>query len=297
MTTPVATPLVWSAETLAPLGGFGFLALFFWLLWFIYSRAGSLYFLRDLIWRSFGGKTEFDDQSPLNAMRKELRDIEFFRYEFNIPATNLHEAALAHRWIIENGFSPSDIGRNRRYMDWADFNAPNFATHRFARKKFGWLFGFLIVLVCAIAPVPLASESKYLMVSLKDSPDTPSFYVSENDIKFEMWRPERFLTAEKCRTPEGRQPFNAYLADDTLDIVCSFFMDPGYTSHVEKGLKEQRSILGGFALICMVGMILAVLKLARMERASALYQQWQRRLAATSANPAGAPSPGGTAGA
>lgn len=287
--TPVSSPLVWSVETFAPLSGIGLLVLFFWLLYFIYRRAGSLYFLRDLIWRSFGGKAEFDEHSPLNTMRKELREIEFFRYEFNIPARNLQEADLAHRWIVDNGFTPSDIGRNRRYMDWSDFNDPKFATQRFTRKMYGLCFIVLIALVCAIAPVPLASESKYLMVSLKDAPDTPSFYLSENDVKFEMWWPDHILTAEKCRTPQGKEPFYAYLAEDKLDVVCSFFMDPNYASHVAKGLKEQRSILAGFSLLCMLGLILIVLKLARMERASGLYKQWVQRLASNSSNTTGAP--------
>lgn len=295
--TPVSTPLVWSAEALAPLGAIGIALLIFWLLWFIYSRAGSLYFLRDLIWRSFGGRTEFDNHSPLNTMRKELREIEFFRYEFNIPAKNLQEADLAYRWITANGFTPSDIGRNRRYMDWTDFNAPNFATQRFSRKKFWWGFGFLIALLCAIAPVPLATQSKYLMVSLKDAPDTPSFYLSQDDIKFQMWWPERLLTADKCRSTETKQPFFDDMPEDKLDTICSFFMDPNYTSHVAKGLKEQRSILSGFALLCFAGLTLVVLKLARMERASALHQQWQRRLACAGSSTTPAPLPGDTAAA
>ncbi len=253
MTTPAAasTPLVWSAENLAPLGGLGLLCVFL-LLVFIHSRAGSLYFLRDLIWRSFGGKTEFDDLSQLNQMRRELREIEFFRYEFNIPATNLREAELAHRWIVANGFAPSDISRSRRYMDWSDFEAPKFAVKRFNRWKSTLVVISMLMLIGTFTPFSLFGDSKYLMVSLKDSPDTPSFYLSSDNIKFKMW-PDKVLTPEQCRSAETLKPFVDGFPEKDLEIVCSFFMDPNYESHVAKGLKAQRSLLAGIAFASMVG--------------------------------------------
>ncbi|MEC4560537.1 DUF6216 family protein [Pseudomonas inefficax] len=300
MTTPTAaaTPLIWSAENLAPLGGLGLLGVFLLLLSFIHSRAGSLYFLRDLIWRSFGGKTEFDDLSQLNQMRRELREIEFFRYEFNIPANNLREAELAHRWIVANGFAPSDIGRSRRYMDWSDFDAPTFAVKRFSRWKSILVFTSMLILIGAMTPFSLFADTKYLMVSLKDSPDTRSFYLSQDNIKFKMW-PDEVLTPEKCRSAEHLKPFAEEFPEKGLDIVCSFFMDPNYESHVAKGLEAQRSLLAGIALASMLGLVLLVLKLARMQRARSLYRQLQRRTSSESpaAPPTTTPSPADTASA
>ncbi len=288
MTTPSAasTPLVWSAENLAPLGGLGLLGMVLLLLWFIHSRAGSLYFLRDLIWRSFGGKTEFDDLSELNQMRRELREIEFFRYEFNIPANNLRDARLAHRWIVANGFAPSDIGRSRRYMDWSNFEAPTFACKRFSRWKAMLVVMAMFLLTGAFTPFSLFGNSNYLMVSLKNSPDTPSFYLSSDNIKFKIW-PDRVLTPEQCRSAEKLKPFVSDFPEKDLDTVCSFFMDPNYESHVAKGLKAQRSLLAGIAFSSMVGLILLVLKLARMQRARSLYLQWKKR---TPSEPQATPS-------
>ncbi|QXI46656.1 MULTISPECIES: DUF6216 family protein [Pseudomonas] len=278
MTTPSAasTPLVWSAENLAPLGGLGLLVMVLLLVSFIHSRAGSLYFLRDLIWRSFGGKTEFDDLSELNEMRKELREIEFFRYEFNIPANNLRDARLAHRWIVDNGFAPSDIGRNRKYMDWSNFAAPTFAVNRFSRWKLGLTFVAMLGLIGTFMPFSFFGDSKYLLVHLKDAPDTPSFYLSTDNIKFEMW-PDKVLTPEQCRSNQTLKPFTKGFPEKDLDTVCSFFMDPNYESHVVNGLKAQRSLLAGIAFGSMVGLVLLLLKLARMHRARSLYQQWQKR--------------------
>ncbi|WP_085590609.1 DUF6216 family protein [Pseudomonas sp. B14(2017)] len=300
MTTPptASTPLVWSAENLAPLGGLGVLGMVLLLVWFIQSRAGSLYFLRDLIWRSFGGKKEFDDLSELNQMRRELREIEFFRYEFNIPANNLREARLAHRWIVANGFAPSDIGRSRRYMDWSDFDSPTFAVKRFTWWKYTLVVTSMLLLIGAFTPFSLFGNSKYLMVSLKNSPDTPSFYLSSDNIKFKMW-PDRVLMPEQCRSAETLKPFLEDFPEKELDTVCSFFMDPAYESHVTKGLEAQRSLLAGIAFASMMGLILLVLKLARMQRAQSLYQQWQNRTPSESqATPSPiTPSPADTASA
>ncbi|AYN17418.1 hypothetical protein CHR29_20565 [Pseudomonas monteilii] len=287
----------WSVETLAPLGGVGTLILIGLLLWFIYRRAGSLYFLRDLIWRSFGGTTEFDSHSQLNTLRRELREIEFFRYEFNIPANNLHEACLAHRWIVDNGFAPGDLSRNRAYIDWSDFDEPKFATARFSRGRFKGFLALLIVLFALITPLPVANQSEYLMVSLKNDPASPAFYLSQQDIKFEMWFPDEKLTLDQCRSSESLAPFTRYMPEEKLDTICSFFMAPDYAAQVEKGVKGQRALLTGLAAILFLGLLLTVLKLSRMERAQKLYKVWQARVASPEATTATAPSPADTASA
>ncbi|MBA6137977.1 DUF6216 family protein [Pseudomonas monteilii] len=269
----------WSIETLAPLGGIGVAILLGMALWFIYSRAGSLYFLRDLIWRSFGGTTEFDSHSQLNTLRKELREIEFFRYEFNIPANNLDEASQAHRWIVDNGFAPGDLSRNRAYIDWTDFSAPKFATARFSPRRFKGFIALLAVLGMMMAPLPMASQSEYLMVSLKNDPDSPFFYLSPQDIKFEMWFPDEKLTLDQCRSSESLAPFTRYMPEEKLDTICSFFLASDYGAQVENGVKGQRGILAGLSAILMLGLVLVVLKLSRMERAQKVYNRWQANIA------------------
>ncbi|PYB79539.1 hypothetical protein DMX11_06670 [Pseudomonas sp. LB-090624] len=294
---PTSTHLTssfWSVEALAPLGGFGTLILIGLLLRFIYKRAGSLYFLRDLIWRSFGGTTEFNSHSQLNTLRKELREIEFFRYEFNIPANNLHEASLAHRWIVDNGFAPGDLSRNRAYIDWSDFNAPRFATARFSQGRFKGFFILFIVLFALIAPLPLANQSEYMMVRLKNDQESPAFYLSQQDIKFEMWFPDEKLTLDQCRSSERLAPFTRYMQEEKLDTICSLFMAPDYAAQVEKGVKGQRALLSGFAAILFLGLLLTVLKLSRMDRAQKLYNYWQAKAASPAAPTPTAPSPAGT---
>lgn len=283
----------WSVENLAPLAGIVGPILLGLLLCFIYRRAGSLYFLRDLIWRIFGGTTEFDQHSQLNRLRKELREIEFFRYEFNIPANNLHEASLAHRWIVDNGLAPGDVSRNRAYIDWSDFNTPQFATARFSQGRFRWLIALVAVLSVLMAPLPMANQSDYLMVWLKNDPEAPAFYVSQQDIKFKMWFPDEKLTLDQCRSSETLASFTRYMPEEKLDTICSVFMAPDYAAQVEKGVKGQRGLLAGLSALLMAGLVLAVLKLARMQRAQNLYNRWQAN--ATAAPAPTVPSPADTA--
>lgn len=68
------------------------------LIFYIYKRSGSLIFLRDLMWRFFGGSTKFEDEE-YELVRKNLREVEYYRFEFNIPAQNLTETKLAEEWI------------------------------------------------------------------------------------------------------------------------------------------------------------------------------------------------------
>lgn len=264
----------WSIENLAPLAGIGAPILLGILLWFIYRRAGSLYFLRDLIWRIFGGTTEFDNHSQFDNLRKELREIEYFRYEFNIPAKNLHEANLAHRWIVDNGLAPGDLSRNRAYIDWSDFNAPRFATGKFSPKRFRCFIALLAILGVLLAPLPMASQSPYMMVWLKNEPDAPAFYLSQQDIKFEMWFPDDKLTLDQCRSSERLAPFTRYMPEENLDTICSFFMATDYAVEVEKGLKGQRRFLAVVSAILFLGLVLVVLKLSRMQRAQTVYSRF-----------------------
>ena len=184
-----------------------------------------------------------------------------------------------------------------RYMDWSDFNAPTLATARFSPWRFRFYIALVAILGMSMAPLPLANQSKYLMVTLKNDADSPRFYLSEEDIKFEMWWPDELLTLDKCRSSKSLDAFLKYMPEEKLDTVCSIFMTPDYATQVAKGVEHQRTILAGFASILMIGLVLVVLKLSRMQRAQTLYNRWQARLACTAPTPSTTPSPADTASA
>ena len=208
-------------------------------------------------------------------MRKDLRELEYYRYEFNIPAKTLREADLAEDWMYSNEFAPRDFGRVKRYIEWGDFTALNFITRRFAQWRINCFFVLAFVLLAGVAiAVPLI-ESKYLMVSLKNAPDAPSFYLSEDNVKFGIWS-DNVLMVEHCRSSESLQAFLLPgLPEEKLDIICSFFLDKNYNKYVREGLSEQRGLLFSLVLVSMAWMIYLVILIARMEVARRLYRQWQ----------------------
>lgn len=269
-----STPLTWYVENLAALSSIATLVAIVWLLGFIYRRSGSLLFLRDWVWRFFGGKPHFETQR-FERMRKDLRELEYYRYEFNIPANTLLEADQAEEWMYDNGFSPREFGRVKHYIDWRDFTALCFITRRFSQWRINTLFILAMALLVGVAVALPLTDTKYLMVSLKNAPQTPSFYLSEDNVKFGLWSDAR-LTVDQCRTSAALQPFiQPDFPEKKLDIICSFFIDKTYSQYVRDGLSEQRGLLLGFVFLSMFGMIVLVLFIARMEVARKLYRQWQ----------------------
>jgi len=45
------------------------------------------------------------------------------------------------------------------------------------------------------------------MVSLKDAPEAPSFYLSEGDAKFSFFKSNPTLTEKECQSPESLKKF------------------------------------------------------------------------------------------
>ena len=268
-----STPLTWYVENIAAFGSIVTAIAIVWLLIFIYRRSGSLLFLRDWVWRFFGGQPHFETER-FERMRKDLRELEYFRYEFNVPATTLREADLAEAWMYENGFPPRDFGRVKHYIDWSNFAALSFITRRFSRWRTNALFILALILLIGVAVALPLSESRFLMVSLKNAPDAPSFYLSQDGVKFGLWTDKR-LTVEQCRSSESLRSYVLPgLPEEKLDIICSFFLDKTYSQYVREGLSEQRALLFWFVLLSMGAMIGIVLVIARMEVAGRLHQRW-----------------------
>lgn len=269
-------PLTWYGENFATFSTIatGFFVL--WLLFFTYTRSGSLLFLRDLLWRFFGGIPKFENLR-FERMRKDLRELEYFRYEFNIPANTLQDAELAEEWIYDHGFIPREFGRIKNYIDWKDFSNLKFRTRKLSTWVTNLFFGLALALLLSITLVPIVLETKYLMVSLKNSPDTPSFYLADDHIKLELW-PKKYLTINDCKTSESLSKFiNPDLEEDKLDILCSFFLDQNYRTHVHKGLKQQRILALWYAILAFSGMVWLVVHISRIEVARRLHKLWQER--------------------
>lgn len=241
-TSPNENILTWSLENYATAISIGSSLAICSLVFYIYTRAGSLLFLRDLMWRFFGGTTAFEN-SDFEKMRKDLRELEYFRFEFNIPARTLEHAKHAQNWISQNSISVRDIAWVKPYIDWG-----NFENIKFKEKIFApWLAPSKVTAISAFLLLGLTaailSSKDYLMVHLKNEPDAPSFYLSEDNVKFQIFADE-YLTTTDCSSPERLNKITpSGLTPENLDTICSILIDSQYINHVHRGLKEQKYFL------------------------------------------------------
>ncbi|MGY1448861.1 DUF6216 family protein [Pseudomonas chlororaphis] len=209
---------------------------------YIYARSGSLLFLRDLMWRFFGGTISFENKN-FEKMRKNLRELEYFRFEFNIPASTLEDAQLAEQWINQNSLSPRDVAWVKKYIDWSDFNTLKFKENLFARWITTTKVILILVSIFLVSISAALSTSDYLMVHLKNEPNTPSFYLSEDNIKFELFK-NKHLTLNECKSSESLNKLKPTgFSEKNLDTICAILIDSKYIEHVHNGLKEQKYFL------------------------------------------------------
>lgn len=239
---------------------------------YVYTRSGSLLFLRDLIWRLFGGLQTFKDER-FERLRSDLRELEYFRFEFNIPARSLAEAKRAEQWIRQKGLSVREVAKAKNYIDWGSFDTFHFKTRLFSPLALWGAFfsacGLFIVMAVAMGLM----STDYVMVHLKDEPEVPSFYLAKNAIKFELF-PDRVLTAAQCLSSEQRTTYvTSAFQPPQLKEICSFFFDPQYKQYVQDGLRQQQYLNGLIAFWALVFSISLVVCFTHQVAARSLYRQ------------------------
>ncbi|MCF5545771.1 DUF6216 family protein [Pseudomonas salomonii] len=255
---------------------------------YIYSRSGSLIFLRDLMWRFFGGSTTFENPK-YEATRKDLREVEYYRFEFNIPAQNLEHARQADKWITDNHFSYNDVARIRKYIDWKDFTQLSLKEAMITPFKRNWFLGWGIFFLAIISITPPLADSSYLMVSLKKASDVPSFYLSENNAKFHFW-PSDTLSVDECKSPTALEKFyNEDFSEGTINTIFSLFLSPTYVENVKTGLKEQKGFLLFIACLSIFAVFCILTKLSRLGVARKLHDQMTAQSTHTPAESAAQP--------
>jgi len=274
MTTPSLNEnvLTWTFENYATIASAFSGLITCALIIYIYQRSGSVFFLRDLIWKFFGGTTEFENKT-YERNRKELREIEHYRFEFNIPAQSLQHTELVEAWISKNDYSHRDISKVKNYIDWKNFKTIRFKEKLFSKNAERLLIILLglFMLIISIA-LPLTSID-YLMVSLKNAPNTPSFYLSQNNAKFKILS-DTVLTISDCRSSDSLQKFILpNLSEKNLDSICSVFLDPKYNDYIERGLKAQRGFLFFITTLSIFIVIYALIRLHRLTLARSLHDR------------------------
>ena len=239
---------------------------------YIYQRSGSVFFLRDLAWKFFGGANEFENKT-YEKNRKILREVEHYRFEFNIPAQSLEHTELVEAWISENSYSHRDIAKIKNYINWKDFRNLDFKENLFSKNTERFLSTLMALFMLIITlSLPLTGFD-YLMVSLKNATDAPSFYLSEYNAKFNIFS-DTVMTINDCKTSDSLQKFILpNLSEKNLDAICSLFLDPKYSTYVQHGLKDQRGFLSLITLISICMVTYTLIRLRRLNIARDLHKK------------------------
>lgn len=208
---------------------------------YIWWRSGTFFFLRDRIWRFFDGKQSFDDPR-FEKMRKRARELEFFRFEFNIPVRTFPDAELAEKWITRNQLPVDDVSLARPFIDWKDFSNIQLWPYKtiILAKKF-W------IIMIALVAIPFASGlalslTPYLLMHFTGN--GPNFYVKKSEIVLGIRG--RTLTIQDCSTKESLSPFvDEHFSNTQVEVLCQILLPP-HNNETERKISSQRAV--GLAL-------------------------------------------------
>ena len=241
----------------------------------LYKRVGSLTFLKDLIWRMFGSQPTFERES-FEVRRRDQREVEHFRYEFNIPVTTIEEAELAERWISERNLSTWDVSSAKGLIDWKDYRNISLKDGAFGRGTINAFRSFLAICILGMLGMLAIMSSAYVMVSFKHDPDAPWIYLAKDHVKLSMLGAEQMVLND-CRNPESLNKFSSNdMPEKRLDVVCSFLIDQTYGRYVQEKLAEQRILCAMFLLWFGTGAYSLLWRLFRIRAALRIQQRLQR---------------------
>ncbi|MEL7941345.1 DUF6216 family protein [Pseudomonas delhiensis] len=199
-------------------------------------RARSFLFIRDRLWKLIGGKTEFHT-AVFEKLRREARELEHFRMEFRVPAETVDEAERFISWQSTSKIPTSKIALAHRHIDWHDFSRPKIKTKYIKQKAI-----LLVFLACSQVLLGglslIIATSKYAIVNF---PDSPIFYLSQNEFKFKLF--SHSLNSESCKNDkalkaaisESNFPLNQAIA------ICASITDSKNTEKISRIFREQRS--------------------------------------------------------
>lgn len=227
----------WIMDNLTALASIAYAAAFIAFLLYVYTRAGSMHFLRDRIWRLMGGKSDFLIHD-LQKLKLETRELEHFRFEFGIPANTIQDIELFERWISNHKISLKDATAAKEYIDWADYSHLKIKKKNLTLlRKFLTYLGILSLTSAALffsAAIP-----NYLMASFDDS---PFFYISTKETRFSVFGGDT-LDSTSCKE-EGAL---ARLSQENefhlnrLQSICKAYDSEEQLNLLKKRIDEQKA--------------------------------------------------------
>lgn len=211
---------------------------------YIYNRAGSTLFIRDKLWRVLGGKTDFSTPA-FQKLKEEARELEHFKFEFNVPATSLEEAKEFEKWVAAHNLPLFDILSARNYIDWTNFKSLKLKKTNFELRKSLSAITALLSYIFMVASCALATPN-YFVAKL---PNTKSFYVSETKIKFSIFTKDS-LTIESCKSLQNVKEISRKFEFplDTLKDICKDLENEAIQKKIRKEITTQRIAVGSLGV-------------------------------------------------
>ncbi|GGM23269.1 DUF6216 family protein [Pseudomonas asuensis] len=230
---------------------------------YIYLRAGSILFLRDRLWKFFGGKASFSSPK-LQKLKDDERELEHFKFEFDVPASTLREAELFENWITTKNLSLRDVIHAKKYIDWQDFN--NLNIKDISIKSRTWISAIIAILLYTTMVMAFAlAIPKYAMIKLAD---TNYFYISEENIKFSIFS-NNYLNKKSCESDENLSPLinESQLPIEKLISLCEELNKEQNKKAINNILLEQRITLSILGIFCFFSFFIVIRYVAKVHAA------------------------------
>jgi hypothetical protein len=247
----IFTAINWTLTNLPALASIVYAIGFSSFLFYVYNRAGSMYFLRDRIWRLMGGKSDFYIPD-LQKLKLEAREIEHFRFEFGVPARSIQEIQQFENWVKANNLSLKDIATAREYINWGDYSQLKLKEKNLGR--IAKVFTFFGITFLALATFSFwAAAPNYLMASFDDS---PYFYISTKEAKFTMFGE---ATINKSTCEDEKTLIEISKESDfplqRIKVICDAYSDDKQFASLAKKIKEQRTAAFSLSIFFALVMI------------------------------------------
>lgn len=238
-----------------------------------YFRAGSLLFLRDKLWHYLGGKESFYT-NELEQMRKDARELEHFRFEFNVPANCIKDAKQFENWVSENQIPLISIKRAREYIDWSDFSKLNTININYkirTRLTLAWA----ITLYTAFAIFVAFILSPYLFLHFNEPNNSNTFFMSTKEARFGYFFGSPILNKESCREnnikDDIKKSYNMTIKQ--IETICLAFTNEGDQKHLHNEIKKQRIAMSIFAVLLLYFFFTAIKRSIKLSAAKNINEQ------------------------
>lgn len=216
--SPLLQPLV------ALLGG-GALVVFFW--W----RAGSIRSVLDRVWHLLAGSTDVNDPT-LKEMLVNSRDLDRFRFTYQIPVESLDDVRKLHAWSQQHRLDVAELSKAR---EWVDVTQPDLIKEpaKFYINWRVWLATALLLTVYLLGALLLPSGA---LLHMKAS--GTYFRLQESSLQHPLWLWS--VASSECKTSVDAVVRETGFTKEETGLMCGMLQGDGAKSLIEENQATQR---------------------------------------------------------